>query len=111
LNCRELINVSLLRAAALALPLERVVRAKSISTINHQQPRTLWYDDHGVHHTAENVYSGLAAQYHLIDPGSAPHPRGEYDVPLVISDAMFAADGSLMFDDKLHSGHWGGWSW
>ena len=35
---------------------------------NCQPARTLWYHDHGVHHTAENVYMGLAAQYHLHDP-------------------------------------------
>ncbi len=34
---------------------------------NHQGARTLWYADHGVHHTAKNAYSGLAAQYHLHD--------------------------------------------
>ena len=32
---------------------------------NFQHARTLWYHDHGVHHTAENAYSGLYAQYHL----------------------------------------------
>ena len=34
---------------------------------NVQDARTLWYHDHGVHHTAENAYMGLAAQYHLHD--------------------------------------------
>ena len=32
---------------------------------NYQAARTLWYHDHGVHHTAENAYMGLAAQYQL----------------------------------------------
>ncbi len=27
---------------------------------NSQPARTLWYHDHGLHHTAENVYMGLA---------------------------------------------------
>src|SRR5262245_41775164 len=35
---------------------------------NFQAARTLWYHDHGVHHTAQNAYSGLYAQYHLHDP-------------------------------------------
>ena len=45
---------------------------------NIQAGRTLWYHDHGVHHTAENVYMGLAAQYHLHDPLErlAAHPEG-----------------------------------
>jgi FtsP/CotA-like multicopper oxidase with cupredoxin domain len=29
---------------------------------NFQPARTLWYHDHGVHATAQNAYSGLAAQ-------------------------------------------------
>src|SRR4051794_38672042 len=30
---------------------------------NIQDARTLWYHDHGVHHTAQNAYMGMAAQY------------------------------------------------
>jgi FtsP/CotA-like multicopper oxidase with cupredoxin domain len=75
---------------------------------NFQGARTLWYHDHGVHHTAQNAYSGLAAQYHLHDAAEkALLPQGRYDVPLTISDAMFAADGSLAYQDRNHSGLWG----
>jgi spore coat protein A len=81
---------------------------------NSCEARTLWYHDHGVHHTAENVYMGLAAQYHLTDDveGALPLPRGDYgqggyDVPLILGDRMFAADGSLMWDDNGHSGLYG----
>jgi spore coat protein A len=75
---------------------------------NFQPARTLWYHDHGVHYTAENAYSGLAAQYHLHDPVErALLPQGDYDVPITITDAMFAADGSLAYDDNSHSGLWG----
>ncbi len=71
--------------------------------------RTLWYHDHGVFHTAENVYMGLAAQYHLYDPleRSLPIPHGDYDVPLIISDAMFQQDGSLLIDTHDGSGIFG----
>jgi spore coat protein A len=34
---------------------------------NLQDARTLWYHDHGIHHTANNAYMGLPAQYHLHD--------------------------------------------
>ena len=53
---------------------------------NIQTARTLWYHDHGVHHTAENAYHGLAAQYHIHDPQeqALPIPHGDYDVPLII---------------------------
>ncbi len=66
---------------------------------NFQPARTLWYHDHGVHHTAENVSMGLAGQYHLIDTleQSLPIPHGEFDVPLTIGDTMLNADGSLLF--------------
>ncbi|MFF2243492.1 multicopper oxidase family protein [Arthrobacter sp. NPDC058130] len=75
---------------------------------NFQPARTLWYHDHGVHFTALNAYSGLAAQYHLHDPVERQLlPQGNFDVALTISDAMFAADGSLGYDDNSHSGLWG----
>jgi FtsP/CotA-like multicopper oxidase with cupredoxin domain len=75
---------------------------------NWQPARTLWYHDHNVHTTAQNAYSGLAAQYHLSDKAERELlPQGVYDVPLTITDAMFAADGSLAYDDNSHSGLWG----
>ncbi|MFD1949074.1 multicopper oxidase family protein [Nocardioides aestuarii] len=75
---------------------------------NHQGPRTLWYHDHGVHHTAQNVYSGLVAQYHLTNAWERENlPQGRYDVPLTVSDAMFAKDGSLAYMDRDHSGLYG----
>jgi spore coat protein A, manganese oxidase len=87
---------------------------------NSCTPRTLWYHDHGVHHTAENVYMGLAAQYHLVDeelekalgiprwdPQKAAEGKPQYEFPLILSDAMFTADGQLMFDDDNDSGLYG----
>ncbi|NJC22741.1 FtsP/CotA-like multicopper oxidase with cupredoxin domain [Arthrobacter pigmenti] len=75
---------------------------------NNQHARTLWYHDHAVHYTAPNVYSGLAGQYHVHDPLERQLlPQGQFDVALTLSDAMFAADGSLGYDDDSHSGLWG----
>ena len=75
---------------------------------NLQTARTLWYHDHKHHITAQNVYSGLAAFYPLSDPFErAQLPQGEFDVPLMISDAMFNADGSLAYDDNDIKGLWG----
>ena len=75
---------------------------------NHQSARTLWYHDHGAHYTAQNVYSGLLAQYHLQDAWEKENlPQGRYDVPLTVSDAMFAKDGTLAYMDRDHSGLWG----
>jgi FtsP/CotA-like multicopper oxidase with cupredoxin domain len=91
---------------------------------NFQKARTLWYHDHGVHHTAENAYHGLIAQYHMHDaeeqsvgiPTSVYTPglnggvgkwSGEYDVALTIGDMMFQSDGNLLFSLDNQSGHWG----
>ncbi len=76
---------------------------------NDESGRTLWYHDHGLHHTAENVYQGLAGMYIQDDPAEAALglPRGEFDVPLMINDAMFNNDGSLLFSLEDESGMWG----
>jgi spore coat protein A len=72
---------------------------------NQQGARTLWYHDHGVHRTAKNAYSGLAAQYHLHDEMEAESgiPTGAYDMPLILRDALFNRDGSLLWDDNDQS--------
>jgi FtsP/CotA-like multicopper oxidase with cupredoxin domain len=71
--------------------------------------RTLWYHDHGVHHTAENVYSGLFGMFHVHDATERAllPTQSPYDVPLIVGDVMFNADGSLGYDDREHSGLWG----
>ena len=76
---------------------------------NIQPARTLWYHDHGVHHTAENAYMGCAAQYHLHDEQELglPIPHGEYDVPLILRDAIFGQDGNFVYDDGGHSNLYG----
>jgi spore coat protein A len=87
---------------------------------NNQPSRTLWYHDHGVHHTAENAYMGLAAQYHLHDEQEMglSIPRGSYDadgnfvpspydVPLVLADKIFAKTGDFVYDDEGHSSLFG----
>lgn len=86
-----------------------------------QAARTTWYHDHGVHHTAHTVYNGLAGFYRMHDEVEAnlpiPHLThlGDglyntdypYDVPLLLSDAIFAADGSLLYDDDGQDGLYG----
>ena len=75
---------------------------------NWQPARTLWYHDHNVHTTAQNAYSGLAAHYHMTDAAEkALLPQGHYDVAVTVSDAMFAANGKLAYDDNSESGLWG----
>jgi spore coat protein A len=76
---------------------------------NCQEARTLWYHDHGVHHTSQNAYNGLAGMYILHDQHEQALgiPQGRYDVPLIIRDAMFATDGSLIYNDNDESGLYG----
>jgi FtsP/CotA-like multicopper oxidase with cupredoxin domain len=75
---------------------------------NNHSATTLWYHDHRHHVTAQNVYSGMAAFYPLSDQFErAQLPQGEFDVPLMISDAMFNANGSLAFNDNGTKGLWG----
>ncbi len=75
---------------------------------NDDRASTLWYHDHRHLVTAQNVYSGMAAFYPISDPFErAQLPQGEFDVPLMISDALFNADGSLAFDVDGDKGLWG----
>ena len=82
--------------------------AKTYKWPNIQRARTLWYHDHARHETALNVYTGFAAQYHVTDPvEQALLPQGRFDVPITITDAIFAANGSLLYDDRDTSGLYG----
>jgi len=76
---------------------------------NVQEARTLWYHDHGLHHTAENVQMGLVGMYIHHDPFelAARIPHGEYDVPLIFADISFNADGSVLFDNNDNKGLYG----
>jgi spore coat protein A, manganese oxidase len=76
---------------------------------NSETARTLWYHDHGVHHTAENVYMGLAGQYHVLDgqENALGLPRGKHDMPIMITDVAFTATGELLFDDNGENGPMG----
>jgi spore coat protein A len=114
-----------------ASDITKVGQTKRYRYPNKQDARTLWYHDHGVHHTAENAYMGLAAQYHLHDPSETklPDPKTgiplwipgrdaltstgldgvaqQFDLPLVLADKMFSANGEFRYDDAGHTGLWG----
>lgn len=67
---------------------------------NQQQGATLWYHDHSHHLEALHVYRGLAGFY-LIDDPAERHlglPGGEYDVPIMLRDALFETNGELNAD-------------
>ncbi len=67
---------------------------------NAQPATTLWYHDHALGITRINVMSGLAGFYLLRDPADpiAPLlPAGKYEMPIVIQDRTFNADGTMWF--------------
>ena len=66
---------------------------------NSQLPATLWYHDHALGITRLNNYMGLSGMYLVRDPfeQSLDLPSGEYEIPLVIQDRSFNADGSLQY--------------
>jgi spore coat protein A len=63
----------------------------------------LWYHDHLLGDTRMNVVAGLAGGYLLRDPFDTgnnpllPGPIGVYELPLVVQDRQFNADGSLLY--------------
>ncbi len=89
---------------------------------NDQRATTLWYHDHTLGMTRVNVYAGPAGFYLIrggpddkvldsrdgtmaILPGPAPgkgiDPFGTfYEIPIVIQDRSFNADGSLFYPDN-----------
>jgi spore coat protein A len=66
---------------------------------NAQRAATLWYHDHRMDFTAPQVYRGLAG-FHLVhddEDDALPLPKGERDIPLMICDRAFEANGSFRY--------------
>ncbi|OBG94738.1 copper oxidase [Mycobacterium sp. E3251] len=64
-----------------------------------QRAATLWYHDHRMGYTGAAVWRGLAG-FHLVhddEEDALPLPRGFRDIPLMIADRAFAADGSFRY--------------
>lgn len=66
---------------------------------NDQRAATLWYHDHRMDFTGASVWRGLAGFYILRDPDEEKLslPRGGREIPLMICDRSFNADGSLRY--------------
>ena len=67
---------------------------------NNQIGTTLWFHDHSMGITRYNVYAGLAGFWLLRDPRESTMfslPSGAYEIPIVIQDRIFNADGSLYY--------------
>jgi spore coat protein A, manganese oxidase len=71
----------------------------------------LWFHDHGLGATRLNVFAGLAAAYIVRDAndtGSEPNPieipGGAYEIPLVVQDRLFNADGTFFYPTSTIAG-------
>ena len=66
---------------------------------NDQEATGLWYHDHSLGIVRLNIFAGLAGFYFIRDDleDGLNLPRGRYEVPLLIQDRMFNADGSLQY--------------
>lgn len=72
---------------------------------------SLWYHDHRIDFTAQNVYKGLAGMYNLFHPENSAYDTGnentgfklpsfpDYDINMVFNDAVYDAEtDQLAFD-------------
>lgn len=70
---------------------------------NAQEAAMLWYHDHGEGVTRINAYAGLAGLYVIRDANENlliarnQIPSGPYELPVVVQDKCFAADGSMAY--------------
>ncbi len=74
---------------------------------NDQAATTLWYHDHALGITRLNVYAGLAGLYLIRDDeeDALNLPSGPYEIPLLIQDRSFAADGTLLYPPANNGTH------
>lgn len=74
---------------------------------NDQPATTLWYHDHAIGITRLNIYAGLAGFYLIrnTEEDSLNLPSGPYEIPLMIQDRSFNADGSLSYPPAPQGTH------
>jgi spore coat protein A len=74
---------------------------------NDQPATTLWYHDHCLGITRLNIYAGLAGFYIIRDETEASFnlPSGAYEIPLMLQDRLFRADGSLLYPKADNGTH------
>jgi spore coat protein A, manganese oxidase len=74
---------------------------------NEQRATMVWYHDHALGNTRTNVYAGLAGLYFIrdeFDTGGSDNPLGlpygPQEVPLVLQDKTFNADGTMFYPSR-----------
>jgi spore coat protein A len=74
-------------------------QAKTFYYPNAREATTLWYHDHAMGIERLNQYAGLLGVFLVRDEveEALPLPRGAHEIPLVLCDRMFYADGGLSY--------------
>ncbi len=74
-------------------------QSKTFRYPNAQDAATLWYHDHAMGIERLNQYAGLLGMFLVRDAAedALPLPRGRHEIPLVLCDRMFYADGALSY--------------
>jgi spore coat protein A len=84
------------------------VHAADPSHYPNDQPATaLWYHDHAIGITRLNIFAGLAGFYLIRDSeeDALNLPSGPHEIPLMIQDRSFGADGSLLYPPAPNGTH------
>jgi len=64
---------------------------------------TYWYHSHVLHRSGEQVYKGLAGMIIVDDeeqPEELPNEYGVDDIPIILQDRRFGADGQLRYRNR-----------
>jgi spore coat protein A, manganese oxidase len=80
-----------------AMPGTAAAGTRDYTYPHNQRAATLWYHDHSMGFTGPTVWLGLAG-FHLVhddEEDALPLPKGDRDIPLMIADRAFTADGRL----------------
>ncbi len=82
-----------------SLHMPMMLNTKEYVYPNNQRASVHWYHDHRMDFTGPQVYKGLAGFYIIKDAvdESLPLPKGDHDIPLMIADRTFNADGSFFY--------------
>jgi spore coat protein A len=82
---------------------------KSTRTLypNDQAATTLWYHDHCLGLTRLNMYAGLEGFYFIRDEQEERLnlPSGAFEIPLMLQDRQFEADGKLLYPKAQNGTH------
>ncbi|GAA1875445.1 multicopper oxidase family protein [Pseudonocardia ailaonensis] len=96
--------LDLLVPAGQAAPHQHMPGDLALGTRDHRYPldqraALLWYHDHRMDFTGPAVYRGLAGLFVVRDDeeDALPLPRGDREIPLLIVDRSFDADGQFAY--------------